>query len=583
MIVRLKRKVVDPQHLDAIARSSVQVFEKYLLSQRISTDRRESALWHSADGTQLVASGKPRNIALRSEVSQDCLEMCMNPRGKTACTVDFFVVVASDALEHVEAAETVIQTLYGKVHSVSRKLDDRQIDQFLQYAEQQSNLIEVVAYSEFPFWGYQQNPELRKVEREYWLKISDKRFWNKSHDDDFIVMHVHYIDAWSDIAENRTHSKIAQINVRHTRRPPLDPKEKDLKNLCIDLQKWKEKKGRAVLGIPQDGWSWESEPNVLPGLRNILMKAEVCRRAVRSLSVDLSPQRDGEGRLALIIAISQFESSPKLERFSESSVQLDALKLKETLKGFGWRVSIVMDKSITDVMEVLETFSQHLENDTEASVFAFLGFGLQCKGKQFLVLKESSLGNREYASNSDFEEDVAGQWLDFEKGILAKLAHCRKDPCRQPLLFLLNIHEIDRKLIFGVQSSRSISDRISIDIRNSLMFKSPCCLKHADNKDCGPIMQTLCTHISKYAEGRDIITILSDVRNELEQKFSIQLPHVKHCLEVNFYFCSLHSDASSGCKNEDTQEQALLLDTDDDEPLEICFAPHEFLEDNVSG
>ena len=97
-------------------------------------------------------------------------------------------------------------------------------------------------------------------EREYWLKLSKNNMQKPSlaGRDGYAIMHVHYQGKYPD----RDRAVITQINIRHAWHSGLPDSEKFHKK-CFDLDKWREKKGRCILGsreAPQ-GWRWQAKEN----------------------------------------------------------------------------------------------------------------------------------------------------------------------------------------------------------------------------------------------------------------------------------------------------------------------------------
>ena len=102
----------------------------------------------------------------------------------------------------------------------------------------------------------------REVERLHWVQVDgvDKRLGGV---DSLVMFSVHFAD--------RDCSLIIQVNVRiWNGRTPKDLTKED-------LDKCMEKSGKAVPGIPKEGWLWEKQPGVSPGLHKVLEKGEKLR------------------------------------------------------------------------------------------------------------------------------------------------------------------------------------------------------------------------------------------------------------------------------------------------------------------
>jgi len=107
--------------------------------------------------------------------------------------------------------------------------------------------------------------------------------------DGYAIMHVHYQGTYPDADR----AVVTQINIRHTWHSGLAVSERFHKK-CVNLNKWREKKGACVLGSREAprGWQWRegAERNLkafTPCLQDLLQQGERCTRVVRKKYVDL--------------------------------------------------------------------------------------------------------------------------------------------------------------------------------------------------------------------------------------------------------------------------------------------------------
>jgi len=217
------------------------------------------------------------------------------------------------------------------------------------------------------------------------------------------ILHVHYKDKWK---HPRQRTTISQMNIRHTvpAKGTLRPANAYW-DKCIDLDKWREMRGKMVFKIPPAGWKWRHDPKFSPAMHRLLLEAENCTQKVRSLQIT-PPAGAAAGsqtgaRRALIVAVEKYDS-PALAGLA--NVDNDAVQLKKTLQLLGWHVEVARDGGRAEVMEAIRGFAQDVAGSGDACLLAFIGHGLEVAGHVFLVPRDAKVGEGGVG---------AGDWAQF--------------------------------------------------------------------------------------------------------------------------------------------------------------------------
>ena len=221
--------------------------------------------------------------------------------------------------------------------------------------------------------------------------------------DHMAILHVHYKDKWK---HPRQRTTISQMNIRHTvpAKGTLRPANAYW-DKCIDLDKWREMRGKMVFKIPPAGWKWRHDPKFSPAMHRLLLEAEKCTQKVRSLQITPSAGAAAGSqtgaRRALIVAVEKYDS-PALAGLA--NVDNDAVQLKKTLQLLGWHVEVARDGGRAEVMEAIRGFAQDVAGSGDACLLAFIGHGLEVAGHVFLVPRDAKVGEGGVG---------AGDWAQF--------------------------------------------------------------------------------------------------------------------------------------------------------------------------
>ena len=130
--------------------------------------------------------------------------------------------------------------------------------------------------------------------------------------DAMAILHVHYAGSWTQRESLRNRSVIKQMNLRHTVPAPANTNIRPANawfRKCVDLDKWREMRGRMIFFIPEGGWFWEKNPAFSTAMHKVLSSGERCRTIRRELGGALqeghvmAPRSVGR---ALILAVSEY-------------------------------------------------------------------------------------------------------------------------------------------------------------------------------------------------------------------------------------------------------------------------------------
>ena len=90
-------------------------------------------------------------------------------------------------------------------------------------------------------------------------------------------------------------------------------------------------------------------------------------------------------------------------------------------------------------MDSLDEFVEEIKGNDDTSLFAFIGHGIELKGKNYLVPCDAKLGERDYKGNERrLEEDLKQMCVPFSyvEETLAQVRNIKKKPA--PSLFILD-------------------------------------------------------------------------------------------------------------------------------------------------
>ena len=417
----------------------------------------------------------------------------------------------------------------------SREFKPQDIEALLAKIEQDDSTVQVIGFNEFPYTaGNKLKGSNREVEREYWLHLRnvDKRI---AGDDNLAILHVHYKGKWHPVPRNRDRSVISQVNIRHTAKT----REKAFHMKCADLNKWREKHGSSVLRqIPKDGWRWRDDGSRCRAVQKVLMGAERCTKQVRSLDVLGKDLKAGSGlRRALIIAVKKYdcEKIPDLA----NAIQ-DGAKLEGKLQQLGWEVELETNLGRADAWTKISEFVKSVEDNADACLFAFVGHGIEVNGKQYLVPRDARLGEREFLSHADFEQELQAVCLQFDS-VRILLGEARD--ASEPTIFVLDCCRNDFCKVRGHQTrslpqAQKPSAGVVTEVENSIIVFSTTSGNTAEDGPAGeggPFMSVFVEEIGK--EGRDLDEALMNTRKRVRDASSnCQLAPSTSLLYGKFFF-----------------------------------------------
>eukprot|EP00961_Rhodomonas_salina_P180204 2432050-Rhodomonas_salina.3 len=439
----------------------------------------------------------------------------------------------------------------------SRAFDQARIARFLDLVKEPNN-FEVIGFQEFPYTaGQKLSGELCYIEREFWLEV-DSEDAAVSGDDGYVILHVHYAGNFLRNVGDRDRSTITQINIRHT---PCY-REEAFHRKCKDLDRWRERRGTRLVKIDETlGWKWRKHPNWHPAVAKILAKAERCtqwvrgRKEVEISEKTVSPAEEAAKRRALIIAVSRYDST---DFQNLANVLEDAGKLYDVLRQMGWKVEICQNADQGAIRREIRNFLAS-EKDEEASMFAFIGHGIEVNGNHYLIPNGAELIDTSHRNANDFELDVK----DGSKSV-SDIQHwfARKRLGRHPTLFLLdccrNAH------YYFSKSQQNASDGLlpRAALQEPAQPKElldNCCFIYSTNSGRtasdgtpgrgGPFMNAFVEEM-KCLDGRNLHEILMRTGNQLRAKgFAEQAPpYEARGLKEQFNFCQFVDGAVGGCQ-----------------------------------
>ena len=140
-----------------------------------------------------------------------------------------------------------------------------------------------------------------------------------------------------------------------------------------------------------------------------------------------SPASAQEKRLALVVAISNYETLPRLRNTLE-----DAILIERTLKALNFQVKRLSDPSMQEIREALRSFAFHAET-ADVALFYFGGHGMEVGGANFLVPADSRARNRQEIADTSFTLAEVLAAVDKARQLrLVVLDSCRDDPFLEP-------------------------------------------------------------------------------------------------------------------------------------------------------
>ncbi|KAJ1471845.1 hypothetical protein T484DRAFT_3485350 [Baffinella frigidus] len=212
------------------------------------------------------------------------------------------------------------QSFAGWQASPTKEFDTKDIQKLLDAIDHNpAATFRIVGYNEFPYRA--------KIEREYWLKVGNVN-QGVAGNGQMAILHVHYAGKWTQRQSLRDRSVVTQMNLRHSvpvrgnTRPDNTWYRK-----CVDLNKWREMRGKMVFHIPKGGWYWQNCPAFSTAMHTVLSAGERCRTIVRELGGApqeghaIAPRSVGR---ALIIAVSEYDSekAPNLPNAVNDAIAL---------------------------------------------------------------------------------------------------------------------------------------------------------------------------------------------------------------------------------------------------------------------
>ena len=416
---------------------------------------------------------------------------------------------------------------------ISRSLNATGIKQLLDKISEDDQCYDVIGFQEFPYTrGNKLVGNEREIERELWVKFDgvDKKL---AGNDELGIFHVHFAGKWHPVPDLRDRSVITQINARHTTKI----KNQAFHKKCQDLNKLREKYGKEVSGIPKEGWKWKERPDVVPAMHAVLNKAEKCTRQVRSFSIDVSiPGGSSSGR-ALIWANTKYEGEKVPELPNAVS---DGIRLCDMLRSFDWEVEFIADADKEKALKSLSEFVHSLEDTEDDSLFGFVGHGVELKWKNYLVPRDARLGERQYRTEADFEDDVNSYCIPFSR-VSSRLAVIRNDKETPPhSLFMLDCCRNSFDSIQGTTRSipgpQSAPAQIQNDVKNSItIYSTTSGNTAADGKagQGGPFMCAFTEAAKK--PGLLLESILKETRAAVQNSCGQMAPNTS-LLTSDFYF-----------------------------------------------
>jgi len=442
----------------------------------------------------------------------------------------------------------------------------------------QLSLAQIIGFGEFPYadrFKRDLKGDDREVAREYWIRLDQPVTDQKlGGDDNLIIFHVHYAGKWHPVSRYRDRSVITQVNVRHT----TEIKKKAYHVKCRDLNKLRERHGTSVLEeIPKEGWKWRQQPELSRAMYTVLMRAEECTTLTRSLSIGLSPPGFYDSRKALIWAVTKYDG----ERVPNLPNAIgDGSRLMSMLQEWGWDVEICTDVTLRDAKESLSEFVDSVKDSDSTSLFAFVGHGVELKGKNYLVPRDAMRIDRDYRGNEiDLEDDLDQMCIPFSF-VEKRFAVIRNGSMENtpPTIFLLdccrnNLVESTgiSRCIAGLKTSNPAGPGKSDVVNSILIFSTTAGNTAADGEagKGGPFMRAFTSWAR--VPGLVLDDILMEtrrvVKENTKQGSSCQIaPHISQ-LEEKFYFCPPATGGeSTPCSPLSTLSQDAVWNVEQDSP-----------------
>lgn len=133
--------------------------------------------------------------------------------------------------------------------------------------------------------------------------------------------------------------------------------------------------------------------------------------------------RETDGRVALVIGLADYASIPRLRNTTN-----DARGMSETLTKLGFKVDLVLDKSLPDLRKALAAFSFKAETAELALVY-YSGHGIEVKGENYIVPLEASLATSKDLSRSMLSVSAILKAVDKARQLrIVILDSCRDNP-----------------------------------------------------------------------------------------------------------------------------------------------------------
>ena len=231
----------------------------------------------AADGPDTVRAAAPSFI---SAASDDAIPMPIDDDEGASGEVKSVDPASDSALRDIfEAVLAAEAPAAGQDGSGMRQFGRDDVADFLSVINRNTtSAVSVYAFNDF---RYSVN---NTIEREYWLRLSRDALPAAQQalagKDGYAILHVHYAGSWMEPPSKCDRNTITQINIRHTWDSSRDEFQRFWKK-CKDLDKWREKTGRPVLGGREapGGWKWR-DPAQSPlgkstaGLRSLLQKKD---------------------------------------------------------------------------------------------------------------------------------------------------------------------------------------------------------------------------------------------------------------------------------------------------------------------
>ncbi|MCU0831143.1 MAG: caspase family protein [Rhizobiaceae bacterium] len=247
-----------------------------------------------------------------------------------------------------------------------------------------------------------------------------------------------------------------------------------------------------------------------------------------------------EGRLAIVIGVSDYQHAPDLENPGR-----DAALVSDTLEGLGFEVMTVTDVTRDGFDETLDA-AVAAADGKEAVLFYFAGHGFQLGGRNFLVPADAELTDRARIPEETISLDsVIARLEDKSRQTLILLDACRNNPVPASAAGEMNGEGL-AQIETGSGTFVAFATQPGNITRDGAGDNSPFARALADNM---------------VVEGISISDMMIRVRNQVEEAtFAKQTPWDQSSLRSQFYFNLAEENSDSL-----TAEDLALLDQLDPE------------------